>query len=110
MDEMEEMRKAAALFARLGGKALAAKPGAMSRMGKLSAEKRALSRETLSKMGKKGGAARAAALTPERRSEIARIASAARKAKAEAAKKESTPSVGTENVSREENDLSRTTP
>ena len=93
MDEMDEnelelAKKAASAFGRLGGKARASKTGEMSRIGSISARKRALSPETLSEMGRRGGAARAEAYTPEQRSEMARKAYAKRRAREEAEKQE----------------------
>ena len=68
----DEIKAMTEWFARRGGRAKAAIPGEMSKMGKI------------------GGKARAASLTPERRKEIARNAVAARNAK-RAAKKAETP-------------------
>jgi hypothetical protein len=82
--ELELAKLAASAFGRMGGKAKAKIPGAMSEMGKLSWEKRGAEpeeRKRLGKIGRIGGAARAAASTPEQRSEIARRAVAARAAK-----------------------------
>ena len=110
MDEMDEnelelIRKAASFFGRRGGRTRALIAGEMRRIGKISAQKRAISPETFSKMGKKGGAARAAAYTPEQRSEMARKAYAKRRAREEAAKQDtntSPPPVGTKNTDKSE--------
>ena len=83
-EEIELAKRAASAFGRMGGKAKAAIPGEMSKMGKLSWAKRGTEQEEINRLGKIGrigGAARAAALSPEQRSEIARRAAAAREAK-----------------------------
>jgi len=54
-------------------------------LGRISAKKAGF--KGMSEKGKKGGTARAAALSPERRKEIARAGALARKAKIEARKK-----------------------
>jgi hypothetical protein len=83
---MKEKEKdaAAVSLGKRGGKARVKKAGALG----------------MSKMGRTGAKARAEALSPERRKEIARQASAARWGKAKAARKEDTPSptVGSENL------------
>ncbi|MDR0311247.1 MAG: hypothetical protein LBJ21_06660 [Acidobacteriota bacterium] len=95
--ELEKAKEAAALLGRLGGRIRAETPGEMSRMGRISARKRALSPETLGKMGRKGGAARAAAYSPEQRSEMSRKAYATRREREEAKKQAASPLlVGTE--------------
>jgi hypothetical protein len=98
--ELEKARAAASALGRLGGLSKAAIPGEMSRMGRISAQKRRLSPETFSKMGRKGGAAKAAAYSPEQRSEMARQAYAKRRAREEADRQAGTLSllVGTESV------------
>jgi general stress protein YciG len=80
-EELELAKQAAKAFGRLGGHAKAAIPGEMSRMGRRGGSKRASIPGEMRKLGKLGGLARAVALTPERRSEIAKIAVTAREAK-----------------------------
>jgi len=76
--EEKEKNQAAVELGKLGGKARASIPGEMSRIVNIRWAQEDADPVKMSKMGKVGGRARAEALSPEQRKEIARKASAAR--------------------------------
>jgi len=82
----KEKNEAGVALGRLGGLARAAIPGEMSRVVQIRWQSEKADPNEMSRRGRRGGAARKAALSPERRSEIARRAVAAREAKRQAKK------------------------